>query len=128
MTHSQLEALRKAVEAFYKGDIEGFFAICHDDFVVHLPGRYSLAGDYAGKAAFIELLGSFQERYSPTDFETLAMFADGEYGIVLERVSGARGDRTIEEQVVSVMHFRDGKVSEMWFIPFDQAARDEWMA
>ena len=128
MTHPNLDALRTAVEAFDAGDPEGFFALLHDDVVVHMAGRHSLAGDYTGKDAVLSLFGRFPERYSPTGSETLAMFADAGYGIVLERWSAARGDRTLEEQVVSVLRFRDGKVSECWFIPFNQAARDEWMA
>ena len=128
MTHPNLEALRKSDEAFANGDMEGYFALFHDDVVVHVPGRYSFAGDYTGKDALRSLYGRFGERYSPTGGETLAMFADDEYGIWLERYSAARGDRTFEEQIVSVLRFRGGKVSEMWVIPFDQAARDEWMA
>lgn len=128
MTHPQLEALRKSVEAFYKGDLEGAFALYHDDFVVHVPGRSSFAGDYTGRDAFLSLMGQFMERYSQTGSEILASFADDEYGIVLERSTAARGDRTFEQQVMSVVRFRDGKVSEMWNVPFDQAARDEWMA
>lgn len=128
MTHPNLEALRKSDEAFANGDMEGYFALFHDDVVVHVPGRYSFAGDYAGKDALRSLDGRFGERYSPTGGETLAMFADDEYGIWLERYSAARRDRTFEEHIVSVLRLRDGKVSEMWVIPFDQAARDEWMA
>ena len=128
MTHPQLEALRKSEEAFANGDVEGAFAFYHDDFVVHIPGRHSFAGDYTGRDAFLELMGSMAERSSPTGSENLAYFADDEHGIVLVRGHYARGNRTFEEQIVFVMRFRDGKVSEMWPIPFDQAALDEWMA
>ncbi len=128
MTHPHLGALRKGVEALAAGDLEGFFALFHDDFVWHQAGRYSLAGDYTGRDAVLSLFGQFSERYSPTGSETLAMFADDEYGIVLERYTAARGDRTFEEQIANVVRFRDGKVSEIWVIPFDQAAKDEWMA
>jgi uncharacterized protein len=128
MAHPKLEALRKSEEAFANGDLEGALALYHDDFVFHIPGRHSLAGDYAGKDALRELLSPFQERYSPTSMENFAYFADDERGIILMRATAARGGRTFEEQIVSVVRFRDGKVSEMWVIPFDQAARDEWMA
>jgi uncharacterized protein len=128
MTHPQLEALRKSEEAFANGDFDAYSAFYHDDFVFHLPGRHSLAGDYTGKDAMLSLLGSFRERYSPTSLENVAIFADDEHGIVMSRATGARGDRTYEEQVVSVLRFRDRKVAELWVIPFDQAARDEWMA
>lgn len=128
MTHPQLEALRKSEEALANGDFEEGLAIYHDDFVVHLPGRHSVAGAYTGKDAYVGLFGPFRERYSPTNVENVAHFADDEHGIVLMRATAARGDSTFEEQIVSVLRFRDRKVSEMWVIPFDQAARDEWMA
>lgn len=128
MTHPQLEALRRSEEALADGDFESGLAMYHDDFVVHLPGRHSLAGAYTGKEAFVELFPPFQARYSPTSVENVAYFADDEHGIVLMQASAARGDSTFEEQIVTVMRFRDGKVSEMWVVPFHQAARDEWMA
>ena len=128
MTHPQLDALRNSLEAFANGDLEGFFAIFHDDFVVHVPGRSSFAGDYTGRDAFLSLMGQFMERYSETGSEFFASFADDEYGIVLERSTAARGGSTFEQLLASVVRFRDGKVSEMWSVPFDQAARDEWMA
>jgi uncharacterized protein len=128
MTHPQLEALRKSEEAFANGDVEEAFALYHDDFVAHIPGRHSFAGDYTGRDAYLSLMGQMGERSSPTGSENLALFADDEYGIVLVRGQYARGDRTFEEQIVFVLRFRDGKISEMWAIPFDQAALDEWMA
>lgn len=127
MTHPQLEALRKSEEAFANGDLEGALAFYHDDFVLHVLGRHSFAGDYTGKDVVPSLLGSFQERYSPTSIENVAYFADDEHGIILMRATAARGDKTFEEQLVSVLRFRGGKVAELWVIPFDQAARDEWI-
>ena len=127
MTHPQLEALRKSEEAFANGDVDGALAFYHDDCVLHVPGRHSFAGDYTGKDVALSLFGSLQERYSPTSVENVAYFADDEHGIILMRATAARGDRTFEEQLVSVLRFRDGKVSALWVIPFDQAARDEWI-
>jgi ketosteroid isomerase-like protein len=128
MTHPNVEAMRKSDEAFANGDLDGAFALYHDDVVVHVSGRSNLAGDYAGRDGYLEFVGSFIERYSPKSFENLAYFADDEYGITLARSTAAKGDRTFERQVVIVMRFRDGKVSEVWPFNSDQAALDEWLA
>ena len=128
MTHPQLEALRKFGEALANGDVEGAFALLHDDVVMHVAGRSSFAGDYTGRDAILELFGSFSERFSSVSEEYFAYFADDEHGIILERATTTRGDRTFEYQIVVVGRFRDGKVSEVWSIPFDQAAWDEMMA
>ena len=127
MTHPNVEAMRKSDEAFANGDLDGAFALYHDDVVLHAPGRNSVAGDYTGRDGYLEFVGSFIERYSPTSFENLAHFADDEYGISLARSSAAKDDRTLERQVVIVMRFRDGKVSEVWPFNSDQAALDEWL-
>ena len=127
MTHPNVEAMRKSDEAFANGDLDGAFALYHDDVVVHMPGRSSLAGDYTGRDGYLEVMGKFVERYSPTSFESFAYFADDDYGVILSRSTAAKEDRTFERQVVIVMRFRDGKVSEVWPFNSDQAALDEWL-
>ena len=127
MTHPHIEAMRNSDEAFAKGDLDGALAFFHDDVVLHAPGRSSVAGDYTGREGYLEFARSFIERYSPTSFENLGYFANDEYGISLARSTAARGDETFERQVVIVMRFRDGKVSEVWPFNSDQAALDEWL-
>ncbi len=49
MTHPNEELLRTAYAAQAHGDLDGYLECLRDDFVLHIPGRSRIAGDYAGK-------------------------------------------------------------------------------
>ena len=57
-------------------------------------------------------------------FQNHAYLADDEHGIILQRGKSVRDGETQEFNEVFVFHFRDGKISEMWYVPVDQAAVD----
>jgi len=42
------ELVRQAYAAQSRGDMEGYLALLADDFVLHIPGRSQIAGDYQG--------------------------------------------------------------------------------
>ena len=45
-----------------------------------------------------------------------------EHGVIPQRGKSVRDGETREFNEVFVFHFGDGKVSEMWYVPVDQAA------
>ena len=47
--------------------------------------------------------------------------------VILQRSKSERRGQTLELEEVFVMHFREGKISEMWYVPVDQAAFDAWI-
>ncbi len=57
----------------------------------------------------------------PVDVDRLA---DDEHGVILQRGKAVKDGQTHELNEVFVFHFRDGKISEMWYVPVDQAAVD----
>jgi ketosteroid isomerase-like protein len=125
--HPNEKLLRDSDEAQMRGDIDGFAAAFADDVIVHIPGRSSLAGDYKGKDQFLELFQRFLERAPEYSFEPHAYFADDEHGISLQRSHYKRGDQTLDSNDTFVCHFRDGKVSEFWFLSEDAYAADEFI-
>ena len=124
MAHPNADVLRMADEAMERGDIEGFFSYYTDDIVFHAPGKSQLAGDYQGKDELQELFGKFMEAMGEYTFENHAYLADDEHGVILQRGKAVKDGKTSEFNEVFVMHFRDGKISEMWYIPVDQAVVD----
>ncbi len=124
MAHPNAEILRRADEAMERGDIEGFFSYYTDDVAVHIAGSNRLAGDYKGLDQLQEGFGRFMEAMGEYTFENHAYLADDEHGVILQRGKSVRDGETQEFNEVFVYHFRDGKISEMWYVPVDQAAVD----
>jgi ketosteroid isomerase-like protein len=125
MAHQNAEVLRLADEAMESGDIEKFFSYYSEDVVVHAAGKNRLAGDYKGLDQLEGLFGGFMEAMGEYTFENHAYLADDEHGIILQRGKSVRDGRTREFNEVFVFHFRGGKISEMWYVPVDQAGMDE---
>ncbi len=124
MAHPNADILRRADEAMERGDIEGFFSHYTDDVVVHFAGSNRLAGDYRGLDQLQAGLGRFMEAMGEYTFQNHAYLADDEHGVILQRGRSVREGETREFNEVFVFHFRDGKISEMWYVPVDQAAVD----
>ena len=124
MTHPHAEVLRQADEAMEAGDIEKFFSYYTDDVAVHVAGKSALAGDYKGLGQLQDVFGRFMEAMGEYTFENHAYLADDEHGIILQRGKSVRDGKTTEFNEVFVFHFRDGKISEMWYVPVDQAGVD----
>ena len=124
MAHPNAEVLRRVDEAMERGDIEEFFSYYTDDVVVHATGKSRLAGDYEGLEQLQDLFGRFMEAMGEYTFENHAYLADDEHGVTLQRGKSVRDGQTREFNEVFVFHFRNGKISEMWYVPVDQAAVD----
>ncbi len=127
MAHPNVETLRRADEAMLKEDMETFFAQFTDDVVVHGGGRNKLSGEYRGKDRFQELFEGFMAAGGDYSFENHAYLADDEHGVMLQRGTFVRDGKTFTTNEVFVVHFRDGKVSEMWYMPGDAAGFDAWI-
>ena len=122
--HPNEKVLRDADEAQMRGDVEAFANAYTDDVIVHIPGKSSLAGTYKGKDQFQEVFGKFMERIPEYTFEPHAYLADDEHGVSLQVSHYKRGDQTLDSNDTFVCHFRDGKVSEFWYLTEDTDAVD----
>ncbi len=128
MTHPNVEILRQSDEAMAAGDIEKFFSYFTDDVVVHVPGRNALAGVYRRKDQMQDVFDRFMAAMGEYTFETHAYLADDEHGVILQKGRAVRGDETLELDEVFVLHFREGQISEMWYVTAAPAELDTWLA
>lgn len=127
MSHPNVDVMRMSDEAMQAGDIEKFLSYFTDDLVMHAGGQSSLAGTYKGKEQFQELFGRFMELAGDYSFEPHSYLADDEHGVTMQKSKMTKDGRTLEVDEIFVMHFRDGKISEMWYVPTDQAGVDAWL-
>ena len=123
------ETMRKGYAAFSRGDMEALRTeVFTPDIVWHQGGRNQTSGDYRGAD---EVLGLFGKLFQLTDgtfrVEVHDILATEEHAVVLARVSGERGGRSVQNgNYAHVCHFRDGKLSEAWIVDVDPYALDEF--
>jgi ketosteroid isomerase-like protein len=127
-THPNVELLRGLDDAMLRGDMDTFFGAYTGDVVTHMGGQSRLAGEYRGRDKLKEMFQRFMEASGEYSFENHAYLADDEHGIVMQRGTMRRDGRTFSTDEVFVMHFHDGQISEMWYVPLDQAGVDAWFA
>src|SRR3990170_3461534 len=128
MPHANVQIMQAIDEAMKKGELDAFFSHFTDDVKSHVHGSNKLAGDYEGKGQLQELFGRFMEAAGASyTFENHAYLADEEHGVTLQVSRFEREGRTLQLQEAFILHFRDGKVSEMWYVPVDAAAFDAWI-
>jgi hypothetical protein len=127
MAHSNEDLLRRGYEAFSKGDMQTLDELFADDIVWHVGGRNQLSGDYRGKEDVFNLFGRWAELSGGTlSVELHDVLANDEHAVALQRGTGSREGRTIDDNGVGVYHVRDGKVTEAWFHAGDEYASDEF--
>jgi|SRR5205085_2536130 len=125
MEHSNAAAYRRTADAFRARDSETLAQLIADDVIWHVPGDSPLAGDIGG----IEELFRWFERLHQVTKGTFGLrehdvLANDDHVVALSDMSSERAGRRISVNVVSVMHFRDGRQLERWFHPSDPAAWD----
>lgn len=125
--HPNAELLEQLDRAQQDGDLDAFFAGYTDDVIFHIGGSSSLAGEHRGKEKMKELMEKFVEAAGGYVFEPHAHLADDEHGVVLQRGHFERDGRSLDVSEAFIFHFRDGKISEFWYLPVDQAGVDSFL-
>jgi uncharacterized protein len=120
--HPNEDLLRREYDAFAREDLTSLDEIFADDIVYHVPGHNPFSGDYQGKEAAYELFR--QERRASFRSEVHDILANDRHAVALTVVHGARQGRILEDITVHVVHVVDGRITEAWFFPGDQAASD----
>ncbi|MDQ6846778.1 MAG: nuclear transport factor 2 family protein [Candidatus Dormibacteraeota bacterium] len=126
MAHPNVALLRDMDQAMARGDVEGMFAAFAPDVIVHMGGASKLSGEFRGVDQLQQMFGRFMEASGEYSFENHAYLADDEHGVILQRGTMRRDPQTFATNEVFVYHFRDGKISEFWYLPEDQSGLDAW--
>lgn len=125
MEHENVAAVRAALEAFMKGDMETMSASLDENTVWHVPGDNRFAGTFTGRDAVVGRFAQMAEagiRATLADIHDVVGNDDHVVALVQLSVSGPSGSAT--GRAVQVYHVRDGKAAEFWGYNEDQAAID----
>ncbi len=123
---SGVSTMRSLYEAFAANDASVLAALLAE-CSFHLPGEGILAGTYRGAEEIMALFARAREETGGTlAFDVHDVVGDGEHAVGLDRVTARRGERSIDMNRVLIAHAQEGKLTEMWLVPEDQYAFDEF--
>lgn len=127
---TRAERLRTAMEAVSRGDFQTFGAtLLSDDVVWHWPGRSSVAGEYRGRDAALELLQGFHRlTHGRLHVEPLDILDGGDYLMSFTHVTAEQEGQLLDVVMADAMKFGpDGRVVEFWTLSNDQKAVDSFI-
>jgi uncharacterized protein len=131
-TTAQINAdlIRRAYDAFSRGDMEGVFALFAKDILWHVPGRGPLSGDYRGHVEVQGFFQHFMELSSGTfRLQVDHILAEGDLVVVLCTDKAQRGNLSKTSQQVHVWTVRDGYAATFREYQGDEQSEDEfWSA
>jgi uncharacterized protein len=124
MTQPNEDLVRAASAAFGRGDLSAlqdeFFAA---DIVWHVTGTGPLAGDYAGAAQVMGLLGKIAELSGGTvQPELHDVLVSNDHTVALTTIRAERAGKQLQLNLVHVIHAEGGKATEVWTHSSDPAA------
>ncbi len=124
--HPHGKLARTAWEAAAHGDRETLERICSADLVWHASGRGERSGIYRGIDAVLEYLAAVGEAAERFDSQFEDVLVGEDRVAVLFRVTGRRRERTLDTGFILLFQVGDGRITEVWAVPRDQHAVDEF--
>jgi ketosteroid isomerase-like protein len=123
--HSNVAAYRRTADAFRARDTEILAGLIDDEVVWHVLGSSPLAGEIRGCEALFRWFDRLHEVTEGTfTLKEHDVLGTDDHVVALSDMSAVRDGVRISVNVVSVMHFRDGRQQERWFHPSDPTAWD----
>lgn len=119
---------RRAWDAVSNSDVDELAKLLTPDAVWHAAGRGSHAGDYRGHAEILDYLASVGEDAERFDSTIDDVLVGKRYAAILFNVEGKRKGRSLTVGFVIVLRIAEGAIAEVWSIPRDQLAVDEFWA
>ena len=126
--HPWEQIARRAWDAVSNSDVDVLAAILADDAVWHAAGRGSRAGDYHGRTEIFDYLASVGEDADRFDSTIEDVLVGKRFAAILFDVDGRRKGRALTVKFVIVLRIEGDCIVEVWSVPRDQLAVDEFWA
>lgn len=126
--HPHAKLARIAWEAVSTSDVETIANVCSEDLVWHASGRGPRSGDYRGRDAVLDYLAAIGDAADRFDSSLEDVLVSDDLVAVLFRVQGERNARRLDVGFILLFRVEDGRIAEIWAVPRDQYAVDEFWA
>jgi len=126
--HPNVARVRAAYTAFLNLDLETALKDLAPDAVFHFKGDGPLSGDHRGFDDISKaLIGTFELSGGTQKLDIKGIYADDDHAAVVLHETASRPDgASIELDEVHVLRLRDGKVLDLWDLPEDIEAHDDF--
>lgn len=127
---SKAETLGQAMAAVSRGEVDRFGEILlSDDVVWHWPGASSVAGDYRGRAAALDLIRGFHRLTGGRlNVEPVDILEGDDHLMSFTHITAEKEGQHLDVMMADAMRFGpDGRVVEYWTLSNDQRAVDEFL-
>jgi ketosteroid isomerase-like protein len=126
--HPNAELARSAWEAVGRADPETLASLCKKEIVWHAPGRGARGGDFHGLEAVIDHLRGLGEAAEELNSRLVAVMGGEDRAAAVYHATGRRYGRELDHDVVLLFRIEDGLIAEVWSVPFDQRAAEQFWA
>ena len=123
---SRQERIREVWGAVSESDVEALSGLTADEVVWHASGRGPRSGDLYGLHAILDYLAAIGEDVERFDAALEDILIGESRDAMLVQVSGMRRGREIETGEIVLLRFDEEQVAEVWSVPRDQIAIDEF--
>jgi ketosteroid isomerase-like protein len=126
--HPHARLARSAWEAAAAGDTEALRRLCTPDLVWHASGRGRRSGSHKGLDevfAYLAAIGDAAERF---DSRLVRILGGDDQVAVFFQVIGKRGGRSLDTGFILIFRIAGERIAEIWAVPRDQYAVDEFWA
>lgn len=118
-------AVREFFDAFGAADRSRLAAVMAEDLVWHFP---PIAGDFHGVGGLVDgiratAMGLGQGK---NGFELLHVLPDEDAVVTVHRDFYVGDDNELDLRYVLYIRMKDGKMAEVWEVPFDQLTNDRY--
>jgi uncharacterized protein len=114
-TQQKIERVRRAFDAFGRGDLQAVGDSFTEDAVWHGRGSTKFGKDYKGKQATLANIMEYAQTFQDIKQDVHDILASDSHVAALVTATVTRNGKTYQDQQVFVFHVNDqGKVSEAW--------------
>jgi len=124
--HPHAKLARTAWEAVSASDVDTLREVCSEQLIWHASGRGSRSGDYRGREPVLNYLAAIGDAAERFDSRLDHVLVNDNLVAVLFHVTGRRRGRILDTDFILLFRIDAGRIAEVWAVPRDQHAVDEF--
>lgn len=124
--HPHAKLARIAWEAVSASDVDTLREVCSEQLIWHASGRGARSGDYRGRCAVLNYLAAIGDAAERFDSRLDHVLVNENLVAVLFHVTGRRRAKVLDTDFILLFRIEAGRIAEVWAVPRDQHAVDEF--